>query len=101
MNDDEGEHFTNDPEVAVIADSEVLEGAPVLFVFHYDEDGMWQFMGPSPPTSPVVVALGDIWKLHPDTRELADLPLGWQATRDAASEAWTLQLIPPEAVGPD
>lgn len=83
--------FDDPPNLAVITTREVLEqGAAILFVSHDEDDGGWQFLtgGPALEEDARVVALRRIVALDPSVGELADLPLGWQATRRAALEAW-------------
>ena len=83
--------FDDPPNVAVITTRYVTEqGSPILLVSHDEEDGGWQFL----PSGPVleedarVVALRKIWQLDPSIAELADLPLGWQASRNTPLDPW-------------
>jgi hypothetical protein len=83
--------FDDPPNVAVITTRDVTEqGLPILFVSHDEDDGGWQFLpgGPLHEADARVVALRRIWVLDPSVGELADLPLGWQASRNTPADPW-------------
>lgn len=83
--------FDDPPNVAVITTRGVTEeGAPILLVSHDEVDGGWQFLsgGPVIEEDARVVGLKRIWVLDPTVGELADLPLGWQASRATSGEPW-------------
>jgi hypothetical protein len=65
-------------------------GRPVLLVVH-DEDGDWQFLCGSTnrQKDAQLVSLGHVIDLDPGLAELANLPEGWRASREAAGAAWT------------
>ena len=65
------------------------EGYPVLLVTH-DDDGDWQFLcGTTNETDDGrIVCLKNIVEDHPSVTELVDLPLGWQAFREAPDKLW-------------
>ncbi|RPE09938.1 DUF2185 domain-containing protein [Chitinophaga lutea] len=72
------------------------EGKPILYVFHHDEDGAWEFIGSDKSvneTDYMIIALEEIIKLDPSVLELADLPLGWAAYRDRTDAPWNLYLM--------
>ncbi len=70
------------------------EGNPILLVTHdddpEDESSGWQFLtGESITTSDaMLVALSTVVQFDPTVKELADLPPGWQAERDAPGTPW-------------
>jgi hypothetical protein len=83
--------FDEPPNLAVISTRQVMEGeAPILFVSHDEEDEGWQFLTGVLliEENARVVALRRIWLLDPSISELADLPLGWQASRTTLLEPW-------------
>jgi hypothetical protein len=83
--------FDDPPNVAVVTTRQVTEDkAPILFVSHDEEDGGWQFLpgGPLLEENARVVALRRIWLLDPSVGALADLPLGWQASRITPLDPW-------------
>jgi hypothetical protein len=83
--------FDDSPNVAVITTRQVTEdNAPILLVSHDEEDGGWQFLpgGPVLEENARVVALRRIWLLDPSVGQLADLPLGWQASRKSPLDPW-------------
>jgi len=90
-----------DPEnVIALTLREVADGkSPIVLVTHDADDGCWQFHdgrdNPNPGDG-VVVCLEEMYKLDPSIGELADLPLGWRAWREAPGEAWNREEMEPE-----
>lgn len=65
---------------------------PILHVSHDEEDGAWQFHTGAQKVSAataMVVALAEIVERDPSICDLADLPCGWFADRDAVGSPWT------------
>lgn len=83
--------FVDPPNAASITTQYVLNGSPILRVYH-DYDGGWQFHDAPdhPATTDVarVVSLGDIIGRDPSLTQLHDLPLGWRATRSSLDAPW-------------
>jgi hypothetical protein len=82
--------FPDRPHTGVYLSKSVHEGSePITYVSHDDDDGSWQFLGDS-----MTASGGALSCLHhpidndPSLVELADLPLGWYAERDAPGEPW-------------
>jgi hypothetical protein len=92
--------FPDRPHTGVYLSKSVQEGKePITFVSHDVDDGAWQFLGDSMTESGGLLSC-----LHhpidndPSLVELADLPLGWWAERDAPGQPWQRhQLEPDEA----
>ena len=82
--------FDAPPNVAVITTCHVLDGTPILFVSHDEEDGAWQFHdGQTVRESDArVISLKRIIEIDSSVRELADLPLGWIAFRKNKKVPW-------------
>ncbi len=84
--------FVDPPNVAVFTLTTIMRsGAPILCVVHDGDDGAWQFLDGTTPNSSayaMVVSLGEALEHDPSLCELADLPLGWRATRTAPGEPW-------------
>jgi hypothetical protein len=76
--------------VAVLTTNSVLAGRPILHVSHDEEDGAWQFhTGETISVEDArIVSLKRIIDLDPSVLSLADLPLGWVATRSEIDTAW-------------
>jgi hypothetical protein len=82
--------FDDPPNVAVLTTYQVLKGETILYVSHDEEDGSWQFhTGETVNESDAkVVSLKRIVELDCSVMQLADLPLGWVATRLEADAVW-------------
>lgn len=63
---------------------------PILLVHHDEEDGSWQFLTGEPfdMSDAKIVGLGEIAKIDPSVLELADLPIGWSASRQTLKDCW-------------
>jgi hypothetical protein len=67
----------------------IHDGLPILLVSH-DEEGDWQFLcGITDQVDDgAVVSLGSILQRDSTLADLADLPQGWQASREAVGSDW-------------
>jgi len=83
--------FEDSPNTVSLTTTFVLDGSPILRVYH-DYDGGWQFHGSAdhPATADVakLVALETMIGRDNSLAELYDLPYGWRATRPAADKPW-------------
>jgi|SRR5919197_5665763 hypothetical protein len=85
--------FDDPPNVAVFTTTHVVRaGQPILYVSHDAADGAWQFHSADAfsEDDAMVVALAEIVELDPSIIGLAQLPLGWRATRTSRASAWKL-----------
>ncbi len=83
--------FDDPPKAAAITVRQIVRGGePILFVAHDAEDGRWQFLTgvASEVADGMVVSLAEMVRRDPRVAELADLPLGWQASRAAMGQPW-------------
>jgi hypothetical protein len=73
----------------------------ITYVSHDIEDGAWQFLGDlmDEGGGPVISCLHHPIDKDPTLKELADLPIGWCATRTKPGEPWLREAKPPE--GPE
>ena len=74
--------FSNPPNFMTITTRPVVDrGRPILLVTREADDGTWQFLtGDAFHFADAMVVTPDSMILRdPSLRELADLPLGWQA----------------------
>jgi len=71
---------------------------PILLVSHDADDHGWQFIGSSDASveDGRVVCLEEIVTLDRTVLEVADLPPGWQATREHVGGEWTRRQRPPD-----
>ena len=85
--------FSDPPEVTVFTSRDIVErGNWIHFVGHDADDGAWQFLSingaPESELDARLMLLRNIVELDPTLREVADLPLGWIAWRNAKGAEW-------------
>lgn len=68
----------------------VLDGTKPITLVTHDQDGSWQFLcGTTAEAQDCrVIALQSAVKIDASVSALADLPRGWQASREAAGSPW-------------
>ena len=83
--------FDDEPNTACYTTTFVLDGSPILRVYH-DYDGDWQFHGASDQSASKSIAklicLEDMIHRDDSLNELHDLPYGWRAERETQSAKW-------------
>lgn len=81
--------FDDAPNTASLTTLFVLDGSPILDVYH-DFEGGWQFHGEQFATAADarVVSLSSMLTLDATIAELCDLPYGWKAVRDRVASPW-------------
>jgi hypothetical protein len=94
--------FRERPDSTAFTTKRVFRGAAIAYVFH-DREGTWQFVDAEPwvPDDFVVSHLGHIIEQEPSLAELADLPIGWGASRDGPEGPWIRRPTSPESEGAD
>lgn len=88
---DESFSFREPLNLAIFTTKQVIERShPIVYVTHDRDDGAWQFLcGTTNDDQDIrLIALGEIIKMDPSLKELADLPLGWEARRRDANDDW-------------
>ena len=93
---EDGWPFDQAPNVGAITVRAVLDGAPILFVAHDDDDHGWQFLDGRDADAREVrlIGMGHALALDPTLRAVADLPPGWVARRTASSSPWAREPKP-------
>ncbi|WP_123868260.1 hypothetical protein [Flavobacterium hercynium] len=75
----------------------VYENKEITTVYHFKEDGTWQFSSNDKVENfedvVMIVAIKQIVKRDKTILEIADLPLGFVAHRNSKKEKWTIQKI--------
>ena len=81
--------FSDAVNTAAFTSAQVLDGAPILLVFH-DHDGEWQFLhGPVTEQDECrLVCLGCVYDRDNAVGILRDLQPGWMASRSSTTSAW-------------
>ena len=90
--------FADVPNTVCVTTTHVMHRKqPILFAFHDSEDGGWQFHadGPKSMRDCLLVCISTVYLHDPTIAEVADLPLGWQASRSAVGQSWTRHQSPP------
>ena len=84
--------FSDPKNTACMVCSHVLnENAPILYVSHDAEDGMWQFLcGSNNHTSEhaKIIALSEAVLMDGSVNQLYEMPLGVGATRETKNGQW-------------
>ena len=66
----------------------------ITYVSHDDEDGAWQFFGDDNFDNyeeiAMILSLEEIIQIDKSVLEIADLPLGFVATRKSRTDNWTI-----------
>lgn len=87
-------NFLENLDTAVFTTKYVLEEqSPITHVYHYDEDGVWQFSGLEDIENDQdfrIVSLEEIIKLDDSILEISDLPLGYEAYREKSGSSWKI-----------
>jgi hypothetical protein len=98
LSDDTSWPFYEGKNRAVFTTKPVLQdGHPILLVTH-DADGDWQFLcgTTNRPKDGQLVSLGCIYQRDPSIADIADLPQGWIAEREAKESPWRRALAEEE-----
>jgi hypothetical protein len=88
--------FSDNPNTAVFTTKWVLEyNSHVLYVYHYEEDGAWSFLGAEECQDDDfrVIALEEMIGIDNSILELADMPLGFCATRKDITSIWQVKSL--------
>jgi hypothetical protein len=84
--------FEDPPNAAAITSREVLDAAPIAWVFHDYDDGSFSFLpergAPDDWREGRVIGLGAALRMDPSLRDVADLPPGWRAHRAGPGQPW-------------
>ncbi|SHH71937.1 hypothetical protein [Massilia sp. CF038] len=83
--------FSSPKNEATFTVRQIVNGEkPILLVEHDEDEGGWQFLTGEPldMSDAMIVGLGEIAEMDPSVLELADLPIGWRATREALTGSW-------------
>ena len=86
--------FSDAPDTAAIICRHVLDGeAPIRYVSHDEDDGMWQFLcgGLHETADARLVSLCFVWKRDESVGELCEMPPGFIAQRDGADGEWRVE----------
>ena len=100
MDQDKGWPFDQAQNVATIISRQVLNRSlPILHVTHYEDDHSWSFLHGSEDydVDLRLVCMAEILGVDETIREIADLPPGWSAWREAIASDWIREPTPPEA----
>ena len=95
--------FDGPTNVATLTTRHVLDGRlPITLVAHDLEDGAWQMLcgTTNDPADGRIECLGCLFERDPSLAEIADLPPGWVAWREAPDMPWHRELHQdPDGIG--
>ena len=85
--------FDDQQNTACIVCCHILEGHPILYVSHDEDDGMWQFLcGKAHETDDAkLVSLKSVFELDNSIGTLVDIPCGYYATRENQEDNWVIR----------
>lgn len=86
--------FNDDPDTAAIICCHIMENmAPILYVSHDEDDGMWQFLcGKEHEIDEArVVSLKEVFDLDNSIGVLKDMPCGYYAERKMQNDDWIIR----------
>ena len=86
--------FEDSLNTAVFTTKSVVEDKKeITYVVHNLEDGAWQFHSSDlvKIKDAMIVSLSEIIEIDNTLLEIADLPLGYAATRESIKNKWTIQ----------
>ncbi len=81
----------NDPkDLAVLSLRRIFDGETFVRMVTHEDDGSWQFLDGHDMTEKdaVIVGHGEVIKLDPTLVQVAALPRGWYAVREAINTPW-------------
>jgi hypothetical protein len=84
--------FEDVPTVAVVTLKSIIrDHKPILYVYHDEGLSGWQFLdgGPINTEDARIVSLKSMLIWDPTLAQIADLPMGWSASRKSMEEAWS------------
>jgi hypothetical protein len=90
-NSDDAWPFEDPPNLACFTVRSIMNGSePILYVSHDEDDGAWQMLtsDAADMSQAMLVALAELVARDRTLVELADMPLGWTASRADASSPW-------------
>ncbi|MGK4568190.1 immunity protein Imm33 domain-containing protein [Flavobacterium sp. 3HN19-14] len=90
--------FSDSPKTAIFTTKfVVIDKKEITYVSHDKEDGAWQFFSDDKFENfeevAKVISLEEILKIDPTLFKLADLPLGYIATRKNIKSEWKIEKI--------
>lgn len=86
--------FEDAPNTATLICCHILDqNASILYVFHDEDDGMWQFLcGSRHNTDEArVVSLKEVFDLDNSVGVLKDMPCGYYAERKTQNDNWLVK----------
>ncbi|BCT93657.1 hypothetical protein LYSHEL_26840 [Lysobacter helvus] len=79
--------FADPINTLAYASGQVLNGSPILLVFH-DHDGEWQFLTGEDREECKIICLGCAFERDAALAGLAAMPIGWMAYRASIDKSW-------------
>jgi hypothetical protein len=82
--------FDQQENVAAVTTRKVIEGSPVLYVVHYEDDHSWAFTcGTTDEVADGrVISMDEALQIDPSLAQIANLPPGRSARRERVGSNW-------------
>ncbi|TBW53348.1 hypothetical protein EZI54_15310 [Marinobacter halodurans] len=80
---------------AITSKDIAFDGAPILQVFHDEDDHGWQFLGLGEPVpeNTAIICMAGIVKLDPSVKEVAHIEPGWFAWQEQVADKWKIEIL--------
>ena len=89
--------FVNNLNTAVVTTKYILNNnSPILYVYHYEEDGAWEFLGMETDINDDdyrVLSLEEIINIDSSVLKIISIKMGYYAKRESREAEWIINKI--------
>ena len=89
--------FVNNLNTAVFTTKYILNNnSPILYVYHYEEDGAWEFLGMETDINDDdyrVLSLEEIINIDSSVLKIISIKMGYYAKRESREAEWIINKI--------
>ena len=89
--------FVNNLNTAVFTTKYILNNnSPILYVYHYEEDGAWEFLGMETDINDDdyrVLSLAEIINIDSSVLKIISIKMGYYAKRESREAEWIINKI--------
>jgi len=87
--------FPDSLNTAIFTTKYILNNSPILFVYHYEEDGAWEFLGKENQNDEDyrVISLEEIINIDTTILDVSSMKMGYYAERKSKESEWIINEI--------